>query len=520
MDKSTTPITGYGFAKRIVDYYGTNTERGAGDVLLDEAAKHWCDWLEMYDSFYQNPLGKDNKERFDEIIKDICALYNTRGGVVIIGIDQHDPILKNRGLQDYAKKSCDQMCKHNTLLCTKDEKRKIKRLFERKIVCFQGHESIALLVKSAEATGMPYSIGNDTNQYYVRDERKKKSRLAVGVTTANSVMSDEWEREDYLNRGDLKQKLIELNIPFVPSKHIPIGKVLANVLRRNFSAKELFSALIRCSRLGFVIMTLLQFLPICYEVCRYDNDLTVSHGLKTFIIGIIPFVAPYWAAQGTIHAWGQSVIVSYLVYFWPYILYASASLFTVVDWVLVKRETLVKIGKCVVLLAAVSICVGFYMGYVSFRNRIKSIGGYEVFRKDIVPAIGLNELIIRSVEAVEFEAGRKYSEAQPRDIYGAIKQADPSRQIGYLQMLRNGLMRVEAMYIPIEGKRTKWVETFGEPDQGLIDCLSALSEAVNECIKCHSYRSDDFDKMWQKVNITNRNFFERAKEIGIYSKGA
>lgn len=520
MDKSTTPITGYGFAKRIVDYYGTNTERGAGDVLLEEAAKHWCDWLETYDSFYQNPLGKDNKERFDEIIKDICALYNTRGGVVIIiGIDQHDPILKNRGLQDYAKKSCDQMCKHNTLLRTKDEKKRIRRLFELKIVCCKGRKIIALLVRSANA-GLRYPI--NTNSYYVRDERQNKSRLASGVNTANSTVIEDWKREDYLNRDDLKQRLIELNIPVVPMKHISIGRVLCSALKRNFSAKELFSTLIRVSRGGFVIMTLLQFLPIGNEVCRYDSDLTVSHALKTFIVGIIPFVAPYWAAQGAIHTWGQSVVVSYLIFFWPYVLYACASLFTVVDWMVVKCETLVKVGKVIVLGAVVSVCVSVCVGvclrYVYFKNRIKAIGGYEVSSEDFVPVIGINELIVRSVESVESEAIGKFNEMQPCDIYGYIKQVDYNKKLAYLQMLGNGLIRVESMYTPNDRKHTKLVEALGGPDQGLIDCLSALSKAVKECIECH--RAEDFDRMWQKANIMNRKLFERAKEIGIHCKGS
>ncbi len=515
MDKSTAAITGYDFSKRIVDYYGANKERGAGDVLWACAANQWCDWFASHDSFYQNPQGKENKERFDLIIQDVCALYNTRGGVVIIGIVPNDPIIRNRGLQDYVNKSCDQMCKHNTLLRTKDEKKRIRRLFEPKIVCCKGREIIALLVRSANA-GLRYPI--DTNSYYVRDERQKKTRLASGVNTANSTLIEDWKREDYLNRDDLKQRLIELNIPIVPMKHISIGSVLCSALKRNFSAKDLFSTLIRVSRGGFVIMTLLQFLPIGNEVCRYDSDLTVSHALKTFIVGIIPFVAPYWAARGAIHTWGQSVVVSYLFFYWPYALYACASLFTVVDWMVLKRETLVKVGKIIVLVAVVSVCNGVCRGYVYFKNRIKAIGGYEVSSEDIVSVIGINELIVRSVEAVESEAMGKLNEMQPCDIYGRIEQVDYNMKHAYLQMLGKGLMRVEVIYMPSDGKHTKLVEALGGPDQGLIDCLSALSKSVKECIECH--RPEDFDGMWQKVNIMNRLFFERAKEIGIYCKGS
>lgn len=515
MDKSVATITGYGFSKRIVDYYGASKERGAGDVLLECAANQWCDWFASHDSFYQNPLGTENTERFDLIIQDIFALYNTRGGVVIIGIDPNDPIIRNRGLQDYANNFCNQMCKHNSLLRTKDERRRIRRLFEDKIVCCEGREVIALLVRSADA-GLRHPI--DSNIYYVRDERIKGTRLAVGANTANSELIEYWKREDYLNKDDLRQKLIELNIPTAPPKHIPFGRVLYNALRRNFSAKELFSALIRVSRGGFVIMTLLQFLPIGNEVCHYDSDLTVSHALKTFIIGIIPFVAPYWAAQGTIHVWGQSVVASYLIFFWPYILYACASLFTVVDWLVLKREILVKVGKVIVFIAMVAACVGVYLGYVSCKNRIMAIGGYEVSSEDVVPVVGINELIVRSLEAVESDAIGKFDEMQPCDIYGRIKQVDYNKKLAYLQMLEKGLIRVETMYTPKDGKHTKLVEALGGPDQGLIDCLSALSKSVKECIECH--RPEDFDRMWQKANIMNRKFFERAKEIGIHCKGS
>ena len=515
MDKSVATITGYGFSKRIVDYYGVSKERGAGDVLLECAANQWCDWFASHDSFYQNPQGTENTERFDLIIQDIFALYNTRGGVVIIGIDPNDPIIRNRGLQDYANNFCNQMCKHNSLLRTKDERRRIRRLFEDKIVCCEGREVIALLVRSADA-GLRHPI--DSNIYYVRDERIKGSRLAVGANTANSELIEYWKREDYLNKDDLRQKLIELNIPTAPPKHIPFGRVLYNALRRNFSAKELFSALIRVSRGGFVIMALLQFLPIGNEVCHYDSDLTVSHALKTFIIGIIPFVAPYWAAQGTIHVWGQSVVASYLIFFWPYILYACASLFTVVDWLVLKREILVKVGKVIVFIAMVAACVGVYLGYVSCKNRIMAIGGYEVSSEDVVPVVGINELIVRSLEAVESDAIGKFDEMQPCDIYGRIKQVDYNKKLAYLQMLEKGLIRVETMYTPKDGKHTKLVEALGGPDQGLIDCLSALSKSVKECIECH--RPEDFDRMWQKANIMNRKFFERAKEIGIHCKGS
>lgn len=521
MDKSASPITGYGFSKRIVDYYGTNKERGAGDVLLEKASNQWCDWLVCYDTFYQNLQVEGNKERFNSIIQDICALYNTRGGVVIIGIDQNDPqdILRNRGLQDYAKKACDQMCRHNTILRTKDERKRIKRLFETKVICCKGREAIALLVKSADA-GQRYSIGNDTNRYYVRDENVSRTRPATGVSTANSALIESWRREDYLNRCDLSQKLIELKIPLAPPKRVSFGMVLRNFFRVSFSAKNFFTVLKWVSRLGFVIMTLWQFWPIGNEVCRHDGDLTIIHAFKTFILGMIPFVAPYWAAQGAIHSWGQSVVVSYLIYFWPYILYSCACLFTVADSSLVKRETMLKVGKCILFLAVVLVCVGLCIGYVSFKKRISAIGGYEVSSVNVEPVIGMNELVVRSVEAVEFEVMGKFSEMQPRDIYGTIEQADSGKKLTYLQMLKEGLMRVEAMYMPIDGNRTKLVEALGGPDQGLIDCLSAFSEAVNECISCHSDSPEDFDRMWQKANLMNKKFFERAKEIGIYNKGS
>ena len=184
---------------------------------------------------------------------------------------------------------------------------------------------------------------------------------------------------------------------------------------------------------------------------------------------------------------------------------------------MLKRETLVKVGKVIVFFAVVSACIVVYLGYVSCKNRIKAIGGYEVTSEDVVPVIGINELIVRSVEAVESEVMGKFDEMHPCDIYGRIAQVDYNKRYAYLQMLKKGLIRVETIYMPNDGKRTKLVDALGGPDQGLIDCLSALSKSVKECIECH--RPEDFDRMWQKTNILNRRFFERAMEIGIYCKG-
>ena len=526
MDKSTSGITGYIFAKRIVDYYGTDKERGAGDVLLEKSQNQWCDWIVRYDSFYLNPQGAENKGRFTSIIKDICALYNTRGGVVLIEIDGSDPhqVLRKRGLQDYVKHSCDQMCKHNTLLRTREERKKIRRIFEARLVRCKGGFAVSLLVKTAD-DGLRYPVGDDTNHYYVRDEDVKDTRMATVVITANSELGEYWDRECYLKRDDLRQKLVELNLPIAPPRHCPALTIIRNALTRKHTARDLFSVMIRASRFGLVVMTLIQFLPISYETCR-DGGLTTGSALKTFIIGLVPFVAPYWAARGAIHGWGVTDWMSYLIFFWPYVLYACACLFTALHLMVVKRETVLIVGKGVVILVAVCSLVGLSKGYVFYRNRIQAIGGYEASQDDVKPVIGMNELVVRSVEAVECEFKEKYDAMQTRDVYGIIKWADFEKRIKYLQMLSDGLNRVKAMYASRDGRRTQLVEALGGPDQGLIDCLSDLSEAVSECMsiqlkvrKSGASFDEDVERMWQKANVCNRRFFARANELGIYNSG-
>ena len=529
MDKPSSQMTGYEFAKRIVDYYGADKERSAGDVLLDLAGDAWCDWLVHYDSFYAAPDKKENENRFNEIIEDVCALYNTRGGVVLIDVcEDSDPehILRNRGMQDYAECTCDTMCRHNTLLKSKVEKRRFRRLFEVKVVCHNGRSSIALLVKTANVESH-YSIGGDTNHYYVRDAACGESRITEGVLTANSPVIDDWNRANYLEKKDLDGKLLQLNMPVVPLEPFSIVTWLRNVFRRRLSARDFFAFLLRVSRFGFVAMMLLQIIPICIEACRSDNDLVISHVVKAFVVGLIPFVAPFWAAQGAIHVWGQPIVGSYLLFFWPYILFASVCVFRVIDWGVVRREIIVKTGVAVAVIAVMLAAIGLCLEYTFMKNRIISIGGYESDCMSIDAAIGMNELVVRSVEAAELKFAKLCGQEQKRDFYGMVDQIDYGKQIKCLKMLENELRRVENMYSPIDAKHTKLVEVLGGPDQGLIDCLSDLIESVNECIKLRKVansggnrsHNESLDRAWQRVSLCNRKFFERANKIGIYNEG-
>ena len=125
-------MNGFLFAKEVIEFSPDH----AVDILLSKGVDE-CDWLELKASFYvsdddedlsnikllsKKPEGYEDRQWLNElnkgrIVKDIIAMYNSRGGVILIGISpdsrhelvpmaQNDPygILRNRGINDYVNR--------------------------------------------------------------------------------------------------------------------------------------------------------------------------------------------------------------------------------------------------------------------------------------------------------------------------------------------------------------------------------------------------------------------------------
>ena len=122
-------MDGYAFVKEVIEF----SQEHAVDILMSKAIDE-CDWLELKASFYvsetdedfsneklllERPKGFSCRQWLDElnkgrIVKDIAALYNSRGGVIFIGVspdrnhelvpmhlNDPDGILRKQGANDY-----------------------------------------------------------------------------------------------------------------------------------------------------------------------------------------------------------------------------------------------------------------------------------------------------------------------------------------------------------------------------------------------------------------------------------
>ena len=172
-------MNGYQFAKEVIGFSSDN----AVDILLSKGVDE-CDWLEFKASFYvsdddedfsntkllsKKPEGYGDRQWLDElnkgrIVKDIIAMYNSRGGVIFIGISpdsshrlvpmtQNDPygILRNRGFNDYVNRINDQLSTRYSWFGTARHysSRPVGGLFESKILPYRNGYVVALIVKSA-----------------------------------------------------------------------------------------------------------------------------------------------------------------------------------------------------------------------------------------------------------------------------------------------------------------------------------------------------------------------------------
>lgn len=222
-------MNGHQFVKEVIGFSPEN----AVDILLSKGVDE-CDWLELKASFYvsdddedfsnikllsKKPEGYGDRQWLDElnkgrIVKDIIAMYNSRGGVILIGISpdsrhelvpmaQNDPygILRNRGINDYVNRINDQLSTRYSWFGTARHysSRPVGGLFESKILPYRNGHVVALIVKSA---GL-----NDSCIITCDDERSPRNaksffvfRAEGGNNREENVSGITGRRKDELDR--------------------------------------------------------------------------------------------------------------------------------------------------------------------------------------------------------------------------------------------------------------------------------------------------------------------------------
>lgn len=222
-------MNGHLFVKEVIGFSPEN----AVDILLSKGVDE-CDWLELKASFYVSGDDEDfsnikllekkpeyygDRKWLDElnkgrIVKDIIAMYNSRGGVIFIGISpdsdhslvpmtQNDPygILRNRGINDYVNRINDQLSTRYSWFGTARHysSRPVGGLFESKILPYRNGHVVALIVKSA---GL-----NDSCTITCDDERSPRNaksfllfRAEDGNNREENVSGITGRRKDELDR--------------------------------------------------------------------------------------------------------------------------------------------------------------------------------------------------------------------------------------------------------------------------------------------------------------------------------
>ena len=251
-------MNGYAFVEEVIEFSREN----AVDILMSKAIDE-CDWLELKASFYVSEADKDflNEELLSKkpngfsdrqwldalnkgrIVKDIVALYNSRGGVIFIGIApdgehklvplcQNDPdgILKSRGFNDYRSKLDGLLSKGGYRFGTEQPAQHclsipVTNLYESKILPYKDGCVIALIVKSGGyrdscviTCGDKRSTRNGKSYLVFRTEAGDNcEEIVTGIT---ETKKDELDRRRYalLRKSDLEQLFKEITGGEPPSQ--------------------------------------------------------------------------------------------------------------------------------------------------------------------------------------------------------------------------------------------------------------------------------------------------------------
>ncbi len=253
-------MNGYEFVKEVLEF----SRDHAVDILLSKGIDE-CDWLELKASFYvskddkdfsnerllsKKPEGYDDRQWLDElnkgrIVKDIIAMYNSRGGVIFIGIspdsshrlvpmDQNDPesILRNRGTNDYVSRINDLLATRYSWFGTARHytSRPVYGLFESNILPYKNGYIIALVVKSAGLNDSCSITCDDTRsarnaQSFLvtrtKDGNNREENIS-GITERGKDKLDKW-RFELLRKRDLEQLFKEMTGGESPEPAKPVS---------------------------------------------------------------------------------------------------------------------------------------------------------------------------------------------------------------------------------------------------------------------------------------------------------
>ena len=240
-------MNGYDFVREVIELHPDD----AVDILLSKGIDE-CDWLELKASFYvseddedfsndgllsRKPEDYSDRQWLDElnkgrIVKDIIAMYNSRGGVIFIGIapgsehghglvpmDQNDPygILRNKGANDYVSRINDLLATRFSWFGTVNPARHyhslpVGGLFESKMLPYKNGHVIALIVKSAGLNDSCIITCDDAHSrrnaqsfwvFRTKDGNNREENVS-GITGRRKDELDNW-RFELLRKNDLEQ---------------------------------------------------------------------------------------------------------------------------------------------------------------------------------------------------------------------------------------------------------------------------------------------------------------------------
>ena len=279
----SAPVNGFEFARTVLDQ---RPDDGVEMLLATAAMSGEVDWLEKKAAVYRSEKNeKDEKyckslaklkgcppetqeretaylqlELLKEIAYAIVALHNSRGGVVLIGIDDKsndavsfadndgDGVWHKRGAEAFVRESVlDRLCRERGEFCFKRETFVIPvketRVFP-KWCRYKGQDVLALLVPSLPTSNPPLLVTHTENNSSWNEVPKRgagdQGRVEKGkpvdrwigsASQMNDFHRDRQER--YLDRADLSAKLRELGLSVVasdaPHSSLPQKPVFSSV---------------------------------------------------------------------------------------------------------------------------------------------------------------------------------------------------------------------------------------------------------------------------------------------------
>ena len=225
----TDRLSGHDFVRSIIEF----SREDAAEIFLRTAIDE-CDWLELKASFYVSPEDPDFGNRkllarkppeFDDrtwlnelnkgrIVKDIVSLYNSRGGVVLLGLRPdagHAPIpvhelippeLRYRGLNDLVNQIGKELAARHFWFGSARHylARPLSEMYEPEILPYRHGCVVALVVRAAAQDRSCAIICDDersprnASSYLVfRDERQLGNNREEDITGITARQKDRIE---------------------------------------------------------------------------------------------------------------------------------------------------------------------------------------------------------------------------------------------------------------------------------------------------------------------------------------